>query len=417
MNGQQSNALVTTPTSYSGMTLAVAPVEAKRRLQELQAFIQEAMVPEEDFGVIPGTDKPSLLQPGAQKLAEIYGLAHRFEAIETVKDWDRGFFYFEYRCLVSTRRDGQPVSEGIGSCNSKESKYAARWVFENEIPAGMNKATLRSKEVTSRKNGRKFTMYQVPNPDPYSLVNTIQKMAAKRSYVMAIIAATRSAGLFTQDREDDEIPAEAYGAAESTRSWEQGAGGGEPDFGAAAAAKLRASLAAAGTLEELRTAWGGVGVAHRAKWISRAQYDDLVSFANERKADLERMTPTSSAAPRPAAPGPQAAGADPSRAVSEAPPTCLVCGKPAAVHVQTPGGARHPACDPKSSATIPTAAGPACWICRKATDPATAVTGRDPKGAIAFRHPGCMPPAPAERQDDGEPPDDYQSDERQPGED
>jgi hypothetical protein len=238
------------PRLYRGLTMAMAPLEAQRRLEELQAFVKSTMKKDEDYGTIPGTDKPTLYQPGAQKLAELYGFSHKFITIEEVKDWERGFFFFYFRCVLTTRADGSFVGEGIGNCNSKESKYAgrwvpaselpkgaskeslqckvgSRWVFRNEIPEGMDIKTLQTQERTSKKNGSKYNVFKVvdevflvPNPDPYSLVNTITKMASKRAYIHAVIAATRSSGLFNQDIED--LPKEAFGQVEGTRPWEAG---------------------------------------------------------------------------------------------------------------------------------------------------------------------------------------------------
>lgn len=318
--------------SYEGMTLAVSPAEAARRVQELQAFVKTVMRENEDFGVIPGTDKPSLYQPGAQKLAEIYGLAHHFEPIETVKDWERGFFYFEYRCVVTSRRDGRHICEGIGSCNSRESKYGERWVFDRDIPAGMNRAALKTKKITSRKDRREYTMYQVPNPDPYSLVNTLQKMAAKRAYVHAIISATRSAGVFTQDVED--IPKEAFGQAEEHRSWEddgpqeapKAKSEPPPAIQPRPASLMMLAIADTKTLDGLKDVWGEVLKAAKKGAITLDERAKLQDAKDARKAELGRMPP-----PEPAEkvladnPMPEGWGGDGPQDES-AGEQCLVCG-------------------------------------------------------------------------------------------
>jgi hypothetical protein len=200
-------ALAKTEPDYQGLQMVVSATEAQKRLQSLQAFVKTVMRQGEDFGTIPGTPKPTLFQPGAQKLAELYGLGWRFEDVETVQNWEQGFFFYRKKCIIFSRRDGNDIGHGLGSCNSREDRYAWRWCFESDIPAGMDKATLTTKSKTS-KNGRPFKMYRLPNPDIYSVVNTIEKMAAKRAFVGAIISATRSAGLFTQDLED--LPREAF---------------------------------------------------------------------------------------------------------------------------------------------------------------------------------------------------------------
>jgi hypothetical protein len=203
---------------YDGLVMVVSPSEALRRIQELQAFVKAVMVQGIDYGTIPGTPKPTLLQPGAQKLEEIYGFSHSFEDLEKQCDWAGGFFLFRKRCVLTARRTGTYIGDGVGSCNSRESRYAHRWVFDKDIPQGVDKATLKA-ETKIGKNNRPYTRYRLPNEDIYSLVNTIEKMACKRSLVHAVIGATRSSGIFTQDVED--LPASAFGTPGDTRTWER----------------------------------------------------------------------------------------------------------------------------------------------------------------------------------------------------
>lgn len=196
-----------------GLVMHCSPAEAQRRVQELQAFVKANMVNGVDYGVIPGTPKPSLWQPGAQKLCELYGIAHDFTEVETVQDWDKGFFLYRKRCVLTMRRNGLFAGAGIGSCNSREDRYAWRWVDAKQVPSNLDKKTLVTKET---KWGVK---YRTPNSDIYSLVNTIEKMACKRALVHAVIGVTRSAGIFTQDVED--LPAEAFGQVSDVRQWER----------------------------------------------------------------------------------------------------------------------------------------------------------------------------------------------------
>lgn len=268
------------PAAYRGLELVATPDEARSRLAELQAFVQTAMVKGEDYDTLPGVDKPTLLQPGAQKLAEIYGLAHQFVAVESVKDWDRGFFYFEYKCILKSRRDGAHVGEGIGSCNSREARYAGRWLFSSELPRGIDKSKLRRRERVSQKTGKPFVQYLGPNEDPYSLVNTIQKMAAKRSYVHAVLAATRSSALFTQDVEDapeafSAGPGPSPDAPPPPRPPPKRDAGPAPDADIAVA---RGLIADAYTLSELKMVWDQVPQKMRPV---------LVEQKNARKREIE----------------------------------------------------------------------------------------------------------------------------------
>lgn len=213
MNESTALATVSAERQYQGLQMAIRPAEASRRLQELQAFVKSVMKQGEDYDTIPGTKKPTLLQPGAQKLCEVYGLVQTFQDVEVVQHWESEppFFHYRKKCMLLSRSTGDVVAEGIGSCNSRESRYAYRWVYDREVPSHLDKRTLQKQEKTGR-GGSRYTVYKLPNPDLCDVVNTIEKMAAKRAVVAAVVAATRSSGIFTQDTED--LPPEAFGAVE-----------------------------------------------------------------------------------------------------------------------------------------------------------------------------------------------------------
>lgn len=245
---------------WTGLQMIVSPAEALRRVQELRAFVAEVMVPEEDFGVIPGTKKPTLYQPGAQKLGEMYGFSHRFVIAEKIEKWDEPMlFFYSVRCVLTSRHDDRFICEGLGSCNSKEDKYAWRWVGDRDLPRGIDKSTLKSKPS---RNGQ-WQTYRLPNEDVASAVNTILKMACKRAYVHAIVSATRSAGIFTQDVED--LPREVYGQAERNRSWEGDEIEGEIVPTVPTEQAFAASIAAANDLATLDAIPRGIAAAYPEK--------------------------------------------------------------------------------------------------------------------------------------------------------
>lgn len=200
-NGQEAYAL--TPV----MTVE----QARKQLQAIRQFIAEVMVAGEDFGTIPGTEKPTLLKPGAEKLAEFYGLAPTFIVQDRVVRWDEpGFFHYEILCRLIHKRTGVVVAEGVGSCNSLEARYRYRWVTEHQLPPHYDK-----QRAVTRKTRDGRTLYRIENDDVFSLANTILKMAKKRALVDAVLSATRSSGIFTQDLEDigvspdDDLPSAA----------------------------------------------------------------------------------------------------------------------------------------------------------------------------------------------------------------
>ena len=132
------------------------------KIRSFQSVIHQAVVPGHDIGIIPGTNKPTLLKPGAEKICLMMGLSSRFEIMDKTEDYDKGFFAYNIRCILS--KDGFDICEGVGHCNSRERKYV--------------------------------------DQDPYSITNTILKMSKKRSYVDAALSVASLSDVFTQDLED-----------------------------------------------------------------------------------------------------------------------------------------------------------------------------------------------------------------------
>jgi len=187
----------------AGLTMVVDFSFLKQRIAQLQQFVKEYMVPGEDYGVIEGTGKPTLLKPGAEKLCDVYGLSAGEAQISFTRDDTKNPVYISYQLSlpIISRADGRVIMVGVGSANSWEKKYKWRWAFDNELPAGMSTEGLRTKNGTG-KNGRPYTQYRVPNDDIDDIDNTLLKMAKKRALVDAVLSATRSSALFTQDIEN-----------------------------------------------------------------------------------------------------------------------------------------------------------------------------------------------------------------------
>lgn len=173
---------------------SVLPMEeVSRRLAELQQFVRSQMIEGVDYGTIPGTQRPTLLKPGAEKLAYFYGLATEFVLADKMEDWEKGLFGYVVRCDMVSLQHHQVIASGLGEANTYESRYRYRWVWPDKVPPGLD-----ATELPRDKHKR----VRIPNDDPYSLRNTVLKMAKKRALVDAVLIATRSSGLFTQDVED-----------------------------------------------------------------------------------------------------------------------------------------------------------------------------------------------------------------------
>lgn len=217
--------------SDTPQVMAMKLADMKTKLDLVQKFFREVMVQGQDYGVIPGTDKPTLLKPGAEKLNELYGYAPVVKSVEETVERDSGFYRARVVIALVHRRTGITVAEGVGEANSLEGRYRWRWVPEWKLPKNVDKSSLYSEERENR-DGKRYIMYRAENSDPWALWNTILKMAKKRALVDATLSATRSSGLFNQDLEDlEEWVAGGEVSARSSDSQAQakrGNGGSKP---------------------------------------------------------------------------------------------------------------------------------------------------------------------------------------------
>ena len=133
-----------------------------QKINQFQQLIQKNMVAIQDYGIIPGTKKPTLLKPGAEKICMLMGLCSEYDIVDSERNFKEGFFQYQVKCKLI--KNGIVITEGLGSCNNHEKKYATA--------------------------------------DPCSIENTILKMAKKRSLVDAALMVGSLSNVFTQDTED-----------------------------------------------------------------------------------------------------------------------------------------------------------------------------------------------------------------------
>lgn len=219
------DALVQTPQESNG-ALVLMPVMnlavATQRLKEFQEFVKGYMVEGEDYGKIPGVSKPSLFKPGAEKLCELYGLADTYpeEKTRRIENWETGLFFYEFTCVLTKKGTSVVIGEGKGSCNSYESRYRFRDATRKCPQCGKDTIIKGKQEYGGgwlcwgKKGGcgKKFAdgdqsiegqdIGKVQNENLTDVMNTVLKMAKKRAKIDAVIGATRSSGIFTQDVED-----------------------------------------------------------------------------------------------------------------------------------------------------------------------------------------------------------------------
>lgn len=141
------------------------------KISQFQQVIQKTLHQGHDFGVIPGTDKPTLLKPGAEKILMMMGLRSEFEIADSTRNFEKGFFQYQVRCKLL--KGDVLITEGLGSCNTRERKYLKM--------------------------------------DPYTMDNTVLKMAKKRAMVDAALLVASLSDVFTQDIEDIDLSGQQTG--------------------------------------------------------------------------------------------------------------------------------------------------------------------------------------------------------------
>lgn len=252
----------------------IAPQElinnAKNYAATIRTFIEEEIFVEGvHYGKIPNVDKFTLFQPGAQLICVIFGLTPLIEYSkeESHADYDTLTFDFVYTCKITSQEDGVVLSEGTrGSCSSLEAKYGYRWVSEDQVPKNADKNNLvtRNGSITEfdfaikqaktegqygkpaeywqrfveeieagtaeqitrpTKKGESIAwkigglQYRIKNHEIGDLLNTMRKMAQKRSFVSAVATATGCNDIFTVDMED--LPFKNEGKEISYPNWNQ----------------------------------------------------------------------------------------------------------------------------------------------------------------------------------------------------
>lgn len=198
--------------------------EAIARRDAINSAMQQLMREGTDYGKIPGTERPTLLQPGAEKLCVIFGIRIKYEVEVAIEDFTGENYgatpFFYYRIRGTATHNGEFLGEGLGSCHLWESRYKWR-KGERTCPACGQAAIIKGREeygggwlCFARKGGcgakfaagdEKITgqvVGRVINPDLLDGVNTVLKIAIKRAKIASTINATGASEFFTQDLED-----------------------------------------------------------------------------------------------------------------------------------------------------------------------------------------------------------------------
>jgi hypothetical protein len=163
----------------------------------VQEVMRAVMKQDVHFGVIPGTDKPTLYKPGAEVLCMAFRIADSYQIEDLSAD---GVVRYRVTCVGTHQTTGVVLGSGMGEASSGEEKYKWRKATSpqeyEETPA-----TLRRTKHFKKRDGGSYSVQQV-RTEPADLANTVLKMANKRAKMAMVLNVTAASDCFSQDLED-----------------------------------------------------------------------------------------------------------------------------------------------------------------------------------------------------------------------
>jgi len=154
--------------------------------KELMQWIWQNLKENTDYGTIPGTSKPSLWQPGAEKIAGLLGLRPEFPDAEKYVDLAVSSTKIEQivlRCYL-VDSGGKVVGEGLGAREVTEIHGKYEWQDDPQT-GKRKKVRVGEREVRD--------------------LNKALKMAEKSAMIDAIKRTGGLSEVFTQDRPDEDL--------------------------------------------------------------------------------------------------------------------------------------------------------------------------------------------------------------------
>lgn len=158
----------------------------------VQEVMRAVMKPELHYGKIPGTDKPTLFQPGADVLCMAFRIAPEF-SIEDLSTAD--VVRYRATCRGVHQLSGVTLGSCVGEASSGEEKYKWRRAVNDKefeaTPPAMRRV----------KYSKNWETKQI-RTEPADVANTVLKMAEKRAKIGMVLNVTAASDMFGQDLED-----------------------------------------------------------------------------------------------------------------------------------------------------------------------------------------------------------------------
>jgi hypothetical protein len=203
-----STALIVASLATEGGAMTVAQMKANREL--MKQVMTDLMEPGVHYGIIKGTDKPTLLKPGAELLCVVFRVDAK-PHVEDLGDED----LIRYRVTMEGIHipTTQVIAHGLGEASTDEEKYKWRACYNSREWDTTPFDRQRIKYGYNRQERTEFETKQV-RTNPADAANTILKMAKKRAHVDLVMSFSACSDVFAQDMEDiagwlKEVPEDA----------------------------------------------------------------------------------------------------------------------------------------------------------------------------------------------------------------
>jgi len=175
--------------------------EIQTRMKALSDLLEKVLVEgmNADYGKIPGTQKPTLLKAGSEKILTMFQIA-----VDPIVEDLSGEDCFRYRvtCRLTHAPTGEVLGSGVGECSTDETKYAWKRTYsKKEFNADPEKSRIRYYSFKGDHGWEEGEEMQI-RQHPADMANTVLKMAKKRAQIDATLTVTGASSMFEQDLDE-----------------------------------------------------------------------------------------------------------------------------------------------------------------------------------------------------------------------